>query len=77
MTTAEQKTQTELLNILQEQIEELISNYALDQIEDLNDEEYDQISKQLNYSGLLNQVGRECLPMIKAGKTARVIQLRQ
>ena len=43
MTTAEQETQTELLNILQEQLEEFISNYALDQIEDLNDEEYDQV----------------------------------
>ena len=50
MTTAEQETQTQLLNILQEQLEECISNYALDQIEDLNDEEYDQIVRTMYFS---------------------------
>jgi len=50
MTTAEQETQTELLSILQEQLEEYISNYALDQIEDLNDEEYDQVVRTMYFS---------------------------
>jgi hypothetical protein len=50
MTTAEQDTQTQLLNILQEQLEECISNYALEQIEDLNDEEYDQIVRTMYFS---------------------------
>jgi len=50
MTTSEQETQTQLLDILQEQIEEVISNYALDQVEDLNDEEYDQIVRTMYFS---------------------------
>jgi hypothetical protein len=50
MTTAEQETQKELLNILQGQLEEFISNYALDQTEDLNDEEYDQVVRAMYFS---------------------------
>lgn len=50
MTTSEQETQTQLLDILQEQIEEVISNYALDQVEDLSDEEYDQIVRTMYFS---------------------------
>jgi len=50
MTTSEQETQTQLLDILQEQLEEVISNYALDQVEDLNDEEYDQIVRTMYFS---------------------------
>ena len=50
MTTAEQETQTELLNILQDQLEEFITNYALDQTEDLNDEEYDQVVRTMYFS---------------------------
>lgn len=50
MTTAEQETQTKLLNILQDQLEECISNYALEQVEDLNDEEYDQIVRTMYFS---------------------------
>jgi hypothetical protein len=50
MTTSEQETQTQLLDILQEQLEEVISNYALDQVEDLNDEEYDQIVRTIYFS---------------------------
>ena len=50
MTSSEQETQTQLLDILQEQIEEVISNYALDQVEDLNDEEYDQIVRTMYFS---------------------------
>ncbi len=50
MTSSEQETQTQLLDILQEQLEEVISNYALDQVEDLNDEEYDQIVRTMYFS---------------------------
>jgi hypothetical protein len=50
MTTSEQETQSQLLDILQEQLEEVISNYALDQVEDLNDEEYDQIVRTMYFS---------------------------
>ena len=50
MTTSEQETQIQLLDILQEQLEEVISNYALDQVEDLNDEEYDQIVRTMYFS---------------------------
>lgn len=50
MTTSEQETQTQLLDILQEQLEEVISNYALDQVEDLNDEDYDQIVRTMYFS---------------------------
>lgn len=50
MTSTEQKTQKELLNILQEQLEEVISNYALYQTEDLNDEEYDQVVRTMYFS---------------------------
>lgn len=50
MTTSEQETQIQLLDILQEQLEEVISNYALDQVEDLNDEEYDQIVRTIYFS---------------------------
>ena len=50
MTTSEQETQTQLLDILQEQLEEVISNYALDQVEDLNEEEYDQIVRTMYFS---------------------------
>jgi hypothetical protein len=50
MTTSEQETQSQLLDILQEHLEEFISNYALDQVEDLNDEEYDQIVRTLYFS---------------------------
>jgi len=50
MTTSEQETQTQLLDILQEQLEEVISNYALDQVQDLNDEEYDQIVRTMYFS---------------------------
>jgi hypothetical protein len=39
-----------LLDILQEHLEEFISNYALDQVEDLNDEEYDQIVRTMYFS---------------------------
>ena len=39
-----------MLDILQEQLEEVISNYALDQVEDLNDEEYDQIVRTMYFS---------------------------
>ena len=38
MTTTEQLNQTELLDLLQKQLEESIYNYALDEVEDLNDE---------------------------------------
>ena len=50
MTTTDKKTQTELLDILQNQLEESICNYALDDIEDLNDEEYDQIVRTMYFS---------------------------
>lgn len=50
MTTSEQETQTQLLDILQEQLEEVISNYSLDQVEDLEDEEYDQIVRTMYFS---------------------------
>jgi len=50
MTTTEQKNQTELLDILQNQLESSIYNYALDQIEDLNDEEYDQVVRTMHWS---------------------------
>jgi hypothetical protein len=50
MTTSEQETQSQLLDILQEHLEEFISNYALDQVEDLNDEEYDQIVRTMYFS---------------------------
>ncbi len=50
MTTSEQETQSQLLDILQEQLEEVISNYVLDQVEDLNDEEYDQIVRTMYFS---------------------------
>jgi len=50
MTSSEQETQTQLLDILQEQLEEVISNYALDQVENLNDEEYDQIVRTMYFS---------------------------
>lgn len=50
MTISEQETQTQLLDILQEQLEKVISNYALDQVEDLNDEEYDQIVRTMYFS---------------------------
>jgi len=50
MTSSEQETQTQLLDILQEQLEEVISNYALDQVEDLNDEEYEQIVRTMYFS---------------------------
>jgi hypothetical protein len=50
MTSTEREIQKELLSILQEQFEELISNYALDQTEDLNDEEYDQVVRTMYFS---------------------------
>ena len=50
MTTSEQETQSQLLDILQEHLEEFLSNYALDQVEDLNDEEYDQIVRTMYFS---------------------------
>jgi hypothetical protein len=50
MTTQEKEDQTQLLDLLQEQMEECISNYALDQVEDLNDEEYDQIVRTMYFS---------------------------
>lgn len=50
MTTTEKETQTELLDILQNQLEESICNYALDNSEDLNDEEYDQIVRTMYFS---------------------------
>jgi hypothetical protein len=50
MTILEQETQNKLLDILQEQLEESVSNYALDQVEDLNDEEYDQIVRSMYFS---------------------------
>lgn len=50
MTTTEHKNQTELLNILQKQLEESIYNYALDEVEDLNDEEYDQVVRTMHWS---------------------------
>jgi hypothetical protein len=50
MTTTEQQNQTELLDILQKHLEEIIYNYALDEVEDLNDEEYDQIVRTMHWS---------------------------
>ena len=50
MTTQEKEDQTQLLDLLQEQMEESISNYALEQVEDLNDEEYDQIVRTMYFS---------------------------
>lgn len=50
MTTKEMENQIELLDLLQDQIEECISNYALDEVEDLNDEEYDQIVRTMYFS---------------------------
>jgi len=50
MTKTEKETQTELLDVLQNQLEESIYNYALDDIEDLNDEEYDQIVRTMYFS---------------------------
>ena len=50
MTTQEKEDQTQLLDLLQEQMEECISNYALEQVEDLNDEEYDQIVRTMYFS---------------------------
>ena len=50
MTTTEKETQTELLDVLQNQLEKSIYNYALDDIEDLNDEEYDQIVRTIYFS---------------------------
>ena len=50
MTTPEKETQTELLDILQNQMAETIFNYSLDEIEDLNDEEYDQIVRTMYFS---------------------------
>ena len=50
MTTTEKETQTELLDILQNQMAETIYNYSLDEIEDLNDEEYDQIVRTMYFS---------------------------
>lgn len=50
MTTSEQDTQSQLLDILQEHLEEFISNYALDQVEDLNDKEHDQIVRTMYFS---------------------------
>ena len=48
MTTTEQLNQTELLDLLQKQLEESIYNYALDEVEDLNDEEYDQVVRTMH-----------------------------
>jgi len=50
MTTPEQTTQKELLDLLQQQLEQLIANYALDETEDLTDEEYDQIVRTMYFS---------------------------
>jgi hypothetical protein len=50
MTKTEQERQVELLDMLQEQYEESISNFALDHTEDLNDEDYDQVVRTMYFS---------------------------
>jgi hypothetical protein len=50
MTDEDQEIHMQLLNVLQEQLEECISNYALDKVEDLADEEYDQIVRTMYFS---------------------------
>jgi hypothetical protein len=50
MTKTEQESQVELLDMLQEQYEESISNFALDHTEDLNDEDYDQVVRTMYFS---------------------------
>jgi hypothetical protein len=50
MITAEQKAYIELLDLLQQQFEICISNYALDRYEDLNDQDYEQVVRVLYFS---------------------------
>ena len=50
MTGTEKESYLELLNILQDQYEECISNFALDHTEDLNDEDYDQVVRTMYFS---------------------------